>query len=248
MLVIEENEPHTEELQVEVSQQEEPQPDEVKAPESQPEELVRPEPQPEKSNEEKPQLEETKPMEPQSEEMKVEELEHDEPKPSSRPPRTKVYSVDPSEPVDLLIGDTELTAAEPITLGQMFKSTRDKYPDYPALQYKEEEGGKYRPVTYSQYYDICVRVAKSFLKVSDNGVLKLSIAISSLLWRYHLAWYVCFLAILMYIAFYSQIRNRVFFCNVKGIVNCKCGFVCTRERFLSYIEIIANQMFCSVYH
>ena len=150
------------------------------------------EPKPEKSEVEecqstehepqKPQSNELKSEKPQAGEQKIEEeesldipkatkepepktdgSESEAPKPS-HPPRRKVYSIDPSEPVEILMGDTELTAAEPVTIGQMFKSICERFPDHAALMYKVGEA--YEAITYKQYYDLCIRVAKSYIKVS----------------------------------------------------------------------------------
>lgn len=52
---------------------------------------------------------------------------------------------------------------ERITVGQLFKKTVEKFPKHSALKYKED--GKWKTFTYTKYYDLCVRAAKSFLKV-----------------------------------------------------------------------------------
>ena len=96
--------------------------------------------------------------------------EQDEPAPETPlPPRTKVYSIDPSDPVQLLIGEKGLPAAKPITVGEVFRNTRDKYPEHPALVSKVNDTTV--TLTYSEYYDFCVRAAKSFLKVSKCIVI-----------------------------------------------------------------------------
>lgn len=87
----------------------------------------------------------------------------EEPKQKLCPARTKVRRWDPNERVDLAIGESGIEAEEPITVGQLFKSTAEKLPDHPALEYKQD--GIWKPITYTHYYDHCIRAAKSFLKV-----------------------------------------------------------------------------------
>ena len=81
-----------------------------------------------------------------------------------RPPRTKYFSLQPDDPVELLIGESGITAEEPISVGAFFKEAVRNYPDTTALGYKGEDG-EWVKLTYTQYYDMCVRAAKSFLKV-----------------------------------------------------------------------------------
>ena len=89
-----------------------------------------------------------------------------------RPPRNKVCSAIPTEGVDLAIGEGELEGAEPITFGQLFKMTLEKYADVHALKWLEKEGeGEestmvWKAHTYAQYYKLCVDAAKSLVKVS----------------------------------------------------------------------------------
>ena len=77
--------------------------------------------------------------------------------------RSKVFSVNPAEPTDIAMGETGLAAEKPVTIGEMFRKTRDEYPDLAALCTKE--GDTWNKITYSQYYNLCIRAAKSFLKV-----------------------------------------------------------------------------------
>ena len=81
----------------------------------------------------------------------------------SPPQRRKVRTTDPSEGVDLAMGVTGIAAIPPITVGQMFQETVRKFPSHPALRYKEE--GEWKSITYDGYYKLCIRAAKSFLKV-----------------------------------------------------------------------------------
>ena len=54
-------------------------------------------------------------------------------------------------------------AEKPITVGQLFKDAVARFPKQPALKYKED--GEWKSFTYTEYYDECIRVAKSFIKV-----------------------------------------------------------------------------------
>ena len=57
----------------------------------------------------------------------------------------------------------EVNQAITPTVGQLFKQTVEKFPMHPALKYKE--GGIWKTITYTGYYDLCIKAAKSFLKV-----------------------------------------------------------------------------------
>ena len=50
-----------------------------------------------------------------------------------------------------------------MTVGQLFKDAVARFPMHPALKYKEN--GIWRTITYTEYYDLCIKAAKSFLKV-----------------------------------------------------------------------------------
>jgi len=41
--------------------------------------------------------------------------------------------------------------------------TKKQFPTNPALKYKEE--GEWKSITYTEYYEHCIKAAKSFLKV-----------------------------------------------------------------------------------
>ena len=83
--------------------------------------------------------------------------------------RSKVRSILPSEMVDLAIESNGIASWEPMTIGQMFQESYQKFSDRNALCYKEDEG--YKCVTYTQYYTICVNVAKSFIKVHNVYII-----------------------------------------------------------------------------
>ena len=57
----------------------------------------------------------------------------------------------------------EVNQAITPTVGQIFKETVEKFPMHPALKYKEDE--TWKTITYTGYYNLCIKAAKSFLKV-----------------------------------------------------------------------------------
>ncbi len=61
------------------------------------------------------------------------------------------------------IGKSGLEAVEPTTVGRTFQKTVANYPTHPALRHKE--GEEWKTITYTDYYNLCVRAAKGFLKV-----------------------------------------------------------------------------------
>ena len=81
----------------------------------------------------------------------------------SQSPRQKVRTTNPAEGVDIALGDSGIEAEKPITFGQMLQETVKRFPDHPALRFKED--GTWKTVTYTEYYDLCIRAAKSFLTV-----------------------------------------------------------------------------------
>ena len=82
---------------------------------------------------------------------------------TSKPPRTKFYSTDPADGPDIAMGQSGITAEQPITIGEMMKLTVAKVPDRTALRYKT--GDSWNDITFLQYFDMAVAAAKSFLKV-----------------------------------------------------------------------------------
>ena len=75
----------------------------------------------------------------------------------------RVRTTDPSVGVDLLIGQSGLSAETPITVPALLKNSVSRTPDRAALCYKEN--GSWKKITYTEYYMLCVAAAKSFLKV-----------------------------------------------------------------------------------
>ena len=87
----------------------------------------------------------------------------DEEDPTPKSARTKVRTWNPDEVVDLAIGESGTEAMNPVTVGQLFKNTLERFSDHPALKYKED--GTWKEISYKEYYDLCIKAAKSFLKV-----------------------------------------------------------------------------------
>ena len=65
--------------------------------------------------------------------------------------------------VKLRIGDSGVAAETPLTVNQMFTSAVERFGDYIALSWKEDEQQK--SLNYKEYYQACRTAAKSFLKV-----------------------------------------------------------------------------------
>ena len=73
-------------------------------------------------------------------------------------------SIEPKPKVEVILsGESGIEEEEPMTVGQLFKDAVSRFPTHPALKYKE--GGKWKTYTYTEYYDCCIRAAKSFLEV-----------------------------------------------------------------------------------
>ena len=96
--------------------------------------------------------------------MKMEE-DYEEPKPKPLPARSKVRTWIADEKVDLAIGMSGIEAEAPVTVGQLFEHAAARFPKHPALKYKE--GGIWKTITYTDYYNFCIKAAKSFLKVRE---------------------------------------------------------------------------------
>jgi len=151
--------------------QPEGQPEPESQPEGQPAEIEPAEPQP--AEVQKDEVKEgggepeTKETEPTTQGEKGEQKVEDEPKSKPLPPRTRVRTIVPEEGVDLAMGESGLESEEPITVGKLFQDTVKRIPTQPALKYKED--GTWQTITFSEYYDLCIKAAKSFLKVSGRA-------------------------------------------------------------------------------
>ena len=81
---------------------------------------------------------------------------------------SRVWTTDPNAPVALRIGETGLAAELPTTIGMMFKQTVEKFPDNPAMAFKE--GESLRKISYKEYYSLAIKATKGFMKVSHVNV------------------------------------------------------------------------------
>ena len=77
----------------------------------------------------------------------------------------KLRSFDPTDTVDIAIGESGIQAAQPITVPQFFQKTSDKLPDGRALCWKDKKEDSWQIVTYAEYKKLIYNVAKSFIKV-----------------------------------------------------------------------------------
>ena len=77
-------------------------------------------------------------------------------------PKTRASSIDSRKEVNLS-RESGNEAKEPMTVGQLFKYAKGRFPEHPALKYKEN--GQWKTYTYTEYYRHCIKAAKSFLEV-----------------------------------------------------------------------------------
>ena len=78
-------------------------------------------------------------------------------------PRSRSRTSDPKLGVDLAMGKGKLQDLEPLTVGQLFKQTVGYLPTRPALKYKVK--GEWNTINYTEYYNMVIKAAKSFVKV-----------------------------------------------------------------------------------
>ena len=74
-----------------------------------------------------------------------------------------MFTTDPANGVEIIMGEGDLEGAEPITVGQSLRAAVEKYPERRALGYKED--GEWKYISYPEYYQLCISAAKSFRKV-----------------------------------------------------------------------------------
>jgi long-chain-fatty-acid--CoA ligase ACSBG len=66
--------------------------------------------------------------------------------------------------VDLAFGPAKLQDLDPVTVGCLFKKTVAQVPDGVALKFKVDN--HWTEVSYTEYYNMVVKAAKSFIKVN----------------------------------------------------------------------------------
>jgi len=71
----------------------------------------------------------------------------------------------PTDTVDIAIGESGIEAKQPITIPELYKTTFSKMPNEKALRWKRSDG-LWQCITYSEYEKLIYKVAKSFNKVS----------------------------------------------------------------------------------
>ena len=69
--------------------------------------------------------------------------------------------------MDILIGNTGITANKPKTIPQFFTKTFEEWPNVPALCWHDKNGYPWKSLTYAEYKKLIYNVGKSFLKVSS---------------------------------------------------------------------------------
>ena len=77
----------------------------------------------------------------------------------------KMYCLDPTDTVDIAIGESGIRALKPMTIPQFIKRTVDKIPDGKALCWKDNKEASWQSLTYTEYLKLIYNTAKSFLKV-----------------------------------------------------------------------------------
>lgn len=78
-------------------------------------------------------------------------------------PRSRSRTSDPKLGVDLAFGTQRLQDLEPLTVGQLFKKAVKQIPDGVAFKFKTND--HWTDVTYTEYYNMVIKAAKSFIKV-----------------------------------------------------------------------------------
>ena len=77
----------------------------------------------------------------------------------------KFRCFDPTDTVDIVVGESDIQAIKPVTIPQFFQRICDKVPNGAALCWKDKKEDPWQTLTYIQYKKLIYNVAKSFLKV-----------------------------------------------------------------------------------
>ena len=92
--------------------------------------------------------------------------EEDEPTPKATAKQfRKLRCYDPSDTVDLAVGQSGVAAKKPVTIPEFFKKTFDEMPTVKALCWKDKKEDPWQSMTYAEYKKLIYAVAKSYLKV-----------------------------------------------------------------------------------
>ncbi|XP_065908687.1 long-chain-fatty-acid--CoA ligase ACSBG2-like isoform X2 [Dysidea avara] len=77
----------------------------------------------------------------------------------------KLRCFDPSDTVDITMGESGVAAIKPVTIPEYYQSTFDKMPHKKALCWKDNKDGPWESLTYGEYKKLIFSVAKSLLKL-----------------------------------------------------------------------------------
>jgi hypothetical protein len=81
-------------------------------------------------------------------------------------PAESYYSTKLDQPVKLRLGELDAKKYPPISIYTSFKKTVDMRPDHDALCYKPKPDGPWLQFSYLEYWKMCNKAAKSFIKVN----------------------------------------------------------------------------------
>lgn len=79
-------------------------------------------------------------------------------------PATNYYTTKHDEAVKIRMGTDGVAASEPLTMPHVLYRTAKNYPDQPALKHKNADN-VWETVTYSQYRENVLKIAKAFIKL-----------------------------------------------------------------------------------
>ena len=77
----------------------------------------------------------------------------------------KFWCIDPTDTVEIRMGNFGIAAEEPVTIPQFFKNAFKMWPNVKALCWKDKKEGPWKSLTYTEYKQLVYNVAKSFLRV-----------------------------------------------------------------------------------
>lgn len=83
-------------------------------------------------------------------------------------------------PIGIAIGESGIAALKPMTVGQAFRTTRDKYPELAVFALDKGGGMEWKMTTFTEFYNLCLQVAKSYLKVNTSSWIMSNIHFCSL--------------------------------------------------------------------
>jgi hypothetical protein len=82
-------------------------------------------------------------------------------------PSTSFRSNKLNQPVKLCLSELDSNKFPPLSIYTIFKRTVNQRTDYPALAFKKSnDDPNFTFLSYSEYWKVCQKAAKSFIKVS----------------------------------------------------------------------------------